>query len=57
LYRNNVRIAYNKKNNKKTFLFLLLFKIKKLQKKNSTIFKIKKQLISQILSQACAKRN
>jgi len=30
LHRNNIRIAYNKKNNLKTFLSLLLFKIKEL---------------------------
>jgi len=51
LYRNNVRIAYNNKKNLKTLLFLLLFKRKKLQKKNFIAFKIKKQLRSQILSQ------
>ena len=53
---NNAYIAYNKKNNLKAFLFLLLFKIEELQKKNSIVFKFKKQLTSQILNQICAKK-
>jgi len=43
--------------NLKSFLFLLLFKIKELQEKNFIALKLKKQLMSQILSQVCAKRD
>jgi len=50
LRRIDVRITYNKKNNLKAFLSLLLSKIKKLQEKNSIALKIEKQLTLQILS-------
>jgi len=57
LRHNDVRIAYNKKNNLKTLLFLLLFKIKKLEKKFFIALKIKKQIILQILNQIYAKKD
>jgi len=57
LHYNNVYIAYNKKNNLKALLSLLLFKIKELQENFFIALKIKKQLTSQILSQICAKKD
>jgi len=51
-----MRSTYKEENYLESFFFLLLVKIEKFQNKNLTIFKIKKQLISNSMRNVCAKQ-